>query len=148
MTILKEQYDEIFHDLDAMLEENYIIDSQTATQILIDQLTGEKNLNPDLVARALNFLAKKNKVENHVEIDEDDITVVSKREAWHEVYKERVGAKDLKDRTKRHLSIIKKELYGDEEMDVSSLQMNLTSLLYIHSEGFQYGQNLNIQRKI
>lgn len=147
MTILREQYDEIFHDLDSMLEETYIRDSQTATEVLIDQLTGEKDLNPDLVARALNFLAKKNKIENHTEIDEDEVSVISKKEAWQEVYKERIGFKDLKDRTKKHLAVIKKEIYGEESLDTSNLEMHLGSLLWIHASGLEYGQKMNIQRK-
>jgi hypothetical protein len=137
-----------------------IEDGKEATEILIRELfRGEAILDHEIIWKSLMVLARDYGIEKKTMIERDenleyqykylpeDLSIVSSRQ--FNVFKRNMEnkEKDIKKFLYRHLTAIKQQIYGEEELDKNKLDFAITNISWIIDQQNDHTRRINLIRK-
>lgn len=141
-------YDSIYEDFEDLDYEKPKFESEDdALYSLIENLLETKYLKKNDLADAISYIAKKRKFKDYEETSAEDIELYCRQEY---IDMRNANNSDNLDSKKRMLKSIKNlelELYGNESIDIVSIDSSLSNLSFHCGHYRTSNRNLNIKRK-
>lgn len=134
-------YKKICNDEDV----NPITDPQDAVYALIEELYEGNGFNSLRVSNALQCLAKIHKADIS-DIDADHPNVISQNTLATVKSQAALQIVDMKKAVRRHLQMLKYELYGEEEIDHKTVNGAVSNLEWIVDQNVSENKKLTIKR--
>lgn len=150
MSVWSNEYDEMleaYEDWSLDLEKPKFSNIDDAVFCLLENIVEARYFNKSDMADAIHYIAKARGFSQYEDFSTEDLNICSLQEVNDitKIYKNE--DRETKKRMKKHIHDLESEIYGNEEIDVFSVDASLSNLSFHCGHYRTSNSNLNIKRK-